>query len=62
MKHKLIATLALTALMGIAGCERSGPAERLGERIDDATEEIGDTVDDACEDIKEAAGADNDNC
>ncbi len=40
----LLAPLALTALLGIAACDREGPAERAGSKIDKAGDKIEDTV------------------
>lgn len=47
MKHlalilALLGTLAFTGMM--VGCEK-GPAEKLGEDIDDAFEDAGDAID-----------------
>jgi hypothetical protein len=39
----LLAFLAL----GMAACNKQGPAEKLGEKIDNAAEEAGDTIEDA---------------
>ena len=56
-----IFVLILTALISVA-CERQGPAERAGEKIDDAATDIGNAVEDACEDVKDAANADDTDC
>lgn len=40
------AALLIAGLLGIAGCESNdGPAEELGEAVDDAAEELEDAVD-----------------
>lgn len=39
------AALLVAALLGIAGCDNDGPAEELGESVDDAAEELEDAVD-----------------
>lgn len=68
-----IAKLVLLLMVGsfaIAGCESDdGPAERTGERLDEAGEELqqagrdaGNAVEDACEDVKEGAGAEDTDC
>lgn len=45
------AALASLMLIGLAACtDRDGPAEELGERIDDAAEEAADAIDDALRD------------
>ena len=62
MKSALQTALLLIAAMAFAGCEQDGPAEELGQDIDEAAEEVRQAVDDACEDIKEGAGAENTNC
>jgi hypothetical protein len=42
----LWAVLAVTPLMGLAGCDDDdGPAEKVGEAIDEAAEEVEDAVD-----------------
>lgn len=52
-----------------AGCERDGPAERAGEKLDEAYEDVresgedlGNAVEDACEKLKDQAGAEDDDC
>lgn len=43
----LIATALLFAFsLGLAGCKKEGPAERLGEKVDKAVEKAGDKLDD----------------
>ena len=39
------AAFLVAALLGIAGCENDGPAEELGEDIDDTAEELEDAID-----------------
>ena len=48
MKAKKIplAMLALMFAFGLAACEK-GPAEKAGEKIDNATEKMGDKIEDA---------------
>ena len=65
---RLVLALVLAGAL-LAGCENDGPAEQLGENIDDATDEIrdagediGNEIEDACEDVKEGAGADDTDC
>lgn len=64
-------SLPLIALLLVlmAGCEQQGPAERAGEKIDDATEELredakdaGNKIEDACEELKEDMGAEDKDC
>lgn len=69
MKNLMTAFFCM-AMLALAGCaENDGPAERLGESIDNATadvrdaaEDVGNELEDACEEIKEGAGAEDKNC
>lgn len=36
--------------MALAGCD-NGPAESLGESVDNAAEDLGNVVEDACEEV-----------
>ena len=53
-------SLAITALlvpagMALSGCDANdGPAEQLGEEIDNAAENTGEKIDEAAEDLKDA--------
>lgn len=38
----------------LTGCEEKGPAEKAGEKLDNAVEEIGDGIDEAAEDAGDA--------
>jgi len=42
------------ALTGLAACEK-GPAEKAGEKIDNAAKKAGDKIEDAGDKIKDAA-------
>jgi hypothetical protein len=42
------------AVAGLAGCEK-GPAERAGEKIDNAAKKVGDKVEEAGDKIKDVA-------
>ena len=55
MRLRFLSTcLVLTAiLLGVAACEKKGPAEKLGEKIDKFGESVGEKVDSSAE-----AGAD----
>lgn len=44
---KTIPMLFLISLMGLTACEEQGPAERMGENIDEAVEETGDAIEEA---------------
>ena len=41
-----IATLAILLAFGLTACEK-GPAEKAGEKIDNAAERVGDKIEDA---------------
>jgi hypothetical protein len=45
--------LATVLSLGLMGCENEGPAEKAGERIDEAVEEAGEAVEDAGDKIRE---------
>lgn len=61
-KPMLITTFALLLAGGLAGCEKKGPMEEAGEKIDNAATDIGNAVEDRCEEAKEAAGAEDTRC
>jgi len=47
----LIATVLLFVFsLGLAGCKKEGPAERLGKKLDKAAEKAGKKLDDLRED------------
>lgn len=52
---KFIALLTLLGSLALTACDE-GPAERLGEDLDNAATDIGNAVEDACEE------ASNRNC
>lgn len=52
---KYLALLTLLGTLGLTACNE-GPAENLGESIDNAATDIGNAVEDACEDVS------NSNC
>jgi hypothetical protein len=58
MKHRLnlllIACVTLT-LLACTGCEKKGPMERTGEKIDNAAEKTGDEMKKAADKTKDAA-------
>lgn len=52
-KLKLILVMCMFAIP-LAGCESNeGPAERMGERVDDAAESAGDSMDDAADEMED---------
>lgn len=49
-QYSLISVLLLSLTFNlISGCDREGPAEKAGEKIDNAAEQIGDKAEDAGE-------------
>jgi predicted small lipoprotein YifL len=63
MNLKLVwATLAATAAIGVAACEKQGPLERTGEEVDEAVDTIknggeestANKVDDAIDEARES--------
>lgn len=67
--HHLL-LLAIIAAFGTSGCDSNdGPAEEMGEALDDtgdnvedAADDAGDAIEDACEDAKEGADAEDTDC
>ncbi|MBA3695282.1 MAG: hypothetical protein H0W85_00575 [Methylotenera sp.] len=58
-KKLLSATYVALMVIGLAACDKQGPAERAGEKLDNATERAGEKMDNAAEkagDKMEAAG------
>jgi len=60
MKLQSIAILLFSTFM-LAACS-DGPAERMGENIDDAVNDAGNAVEDACEDVRDAVNAADRDC
>lgn len=56
------ALCAVLLCTGIAACEHKGPAERAGEKIDNAATDVGNAIEDKCEEAKAAAGASDTRC
>lgn len=52
-RNLTISSLAAALLIMLAGCEQQGPAERAGERIDEAAETVGDSLEDAGDELRE---------
>jgi hypothetical protein len=69
MKRMSIIPLAALLAVLLSACDREGPAEKAGERIDEVTEDIreggedlGNEIEDACEELKEDMGAEDKDC
>ena len=56
MKFKNLLTIFILSLFifTLAACESKGPAEKAGEKIDQAVEKTADKVEDATEGVKES--------
>jgi hypothetical protein len=54
LMKKLVFILCLVAFMSVAyGCEKEGPAEKAGKKMDQAIDKAGDTLKDLGEKVKE---------
>jgi hypothetical protein len=63
MKDLCIKAILMTALTaGMLGCEKDGPAENAGEKIDQTTTDVGNKIEDKCEEAKKSMGADDTRC
>jgi predicted small lipoprotein YifL len=64
MKQKRIGVqlgtvLAISALLvALSGCEQKGPAEKAGEKMDNAAEQAGEQMEKAGDAVKDAAQGD----
>lgn len=45
MKKSLIALLAVVPFLAFVSCEKKGPAEETGEKLDNAIEDVKDSLD-----------------
>lgn len=50
---KLIYALFVVSLLGLTACENEGPAERVGEDIDNAAENVQENTEEAAEEIED---------
>ena len=55
LSKRRFAIPTLVAVMGLAGCEEEGTAERAGKKIDEAAEKAGDKLESAGRSIEEKA-------
>jgi hypothetical protein len=57
---RILAAMTMTSavIFGTAGCKEKGPAEELGEKIDEAADDAGDALEDAADKVEDAV--DND--
>lgn len=49
LRKTALAALLLAAPLALTACDKQGPAERAGEKIDDAAEKAGEKLEDARE-------------
>jgi hypothetical protein len=42
-----LTALAFIAALSLSACDQQGPAEKLGEKIDNGAEQLGEAVEDA---------------
>jgi hypothetical protein len=53
--NKFICVIFLLAFLGVGyGCEKEGPAEKAGKKIDQALEQAGDSIEDAGDKMEDA--------
>ena len=53
--RKWVVMMLFLFVIGVAGCQKDGPAESAGKKIDKALEKAGKAVEDAGEKIQEKA-------
>ena len=61
IRKTVLMALVATFALGVAACEKQGPAERVGEKVDHAVdtmknggkEPVGDKIEDAAHDVKD---------
>lgn len=46
--------MTVVVVFGTAGCKEEGPAENLGEKLDEAAEDAGDAIEDAADEVEDA--------
>ncbi|MBO6561023.1 MAG: hypothetical protein JJ959_10815 [Nisaea sp.] len=47
LRTLLVIAFVAAGSLGLMACDRQGPAEQLGEKIDDTVEQAGDAIEDA---------------
>jgi predicted small lipoprotein YifL len=47
LKTSSLIVLSMGLIMALSACEQKGPAEKAGEKIDNAAETLGDKIEDA---------------
>ncbi len=46
--------MAVALLLNLAACEKDGPMEQAGEKVDNAIENAGDAIENAGDNVKDA--------
>lgn len=52
----LLVGLFAIFLLNLGACEREGPAERAGEKVDEATKQAGESLEQAGEKVEKQSG------
>ena len=55
LKTFVLCTLLAFGITANVGCQEKGPAEKAGEKVDNAVEKTGEGIKDAGESVKDAA-------
>ena len=53
--REFLPVLGCAAVLALTGCAEEGPAERAGERLDDAVSQAQDRLEETREEVEEAA-------
>jgi len=48
-------------VLALSGCSE-GPAEKTGEKVDEASTDIGNSIEDTCEGVKDTLNAEDKDC
>jgi len=54
--------LAISSLVILLSACSEGPAEKAGEKIDDASTDVQNSIEDACENVKDTLNAEDKDC
>jgi len=57
---RIFAAMMVVAMsFSMVACEKKGPMEKAGEKIDNAADDVSDTAEDVADDVKDAVDPDN---
>jgi hyperosmotically inducible protein len=56
LADRVIVIACLSAVLGLAGCQQEGPAEKTGKKIDSAAEKAEQKIDQTTEQAKKGNG------